>query len=171
MATVIATRANRTAAAAGWAQDTKQAWGSVEITSIAATGEIYQLVRLPKGAVVTGGYLYGDKLDSFATGSSLCSVNLGISTAITLADGTVETTASTSTALGANFALGSDAASQVWKPEQGVRQVPLGGVLLSHGPFLMNDEGFAQVTITSSILALTSGTLGMRVDYYMGQHS
>lgn len=174
MATNVGTRAlaTRQAAAAGWSQNLKSAWGTYEIASIAATGEIYQLCKLPKGAAVVGGYLFGDKLDSIGTGSSLCSVNIGVNqNIITIADNTTVTSASTSTALGASFALGSDAAAQVWKPESGVRNVPLGGLLLTNGPFVMQDDGAAYVTITSSILALTTGTLGLRVDYYMAQHS
>jgi hypothetical protein len=174
MATFFASRVGNTrqSAASGFAQSLLRGWGAIEFTASPAAADTAVLVKLPKGALVIGGKLKGDKLDSTGSGSALMSVNIGIDKAVVLPSGTTVTAASTSTALAANWSIGPDAAAVTgYKPEAGVRNVPLGGLLLSDGPLLTTDECNAYVTFTASALAFTTGTLILEVDYYMAQHA
>lgn len=176
MTVFTATRAGagKQSASAGWAQDVKRAWGTIEYGATAAPtiGDTFVMCKLPKGAMIVGGYLQGDKLDSFGAGSALLSVNIGLDKAIVTATGTTVTSASTSNALAANWSLGSDAAVlHGYKQDLGVRNAPLGGLLLTDGPLLLSDEGNAYITINASALAVTTGTLTLMVDYYMAQHA
>ena len=152
----------------GWAQDLKRAWGTIEVTSNPTIGDTFVMCKLPKGALIMGGALKGDKLDSTGSGSALMSVNIGLDKAVTCADGTTVTSASTSTALGSAWSLGPDAAAVTgYKPETGVRNVPLGGLILTNGPLLTSDDCNAYVIVNASALAFTTGTLTLEVDYYM----
>lgn len=174
MAIQTATRAgfSKSSASAGWAQDVKRQWGSLELTATPLLGDVLQMVKLPKGALIIGGALKGDKIDSVASGSFLMSVNIGLDKAVTIvADGTSVTAASTSNALASAWSIGPDAAAVTgYKPDSNVRNVPLGGLLLTNGPLLTTDECFAQITVNASALAFTTGTLILEVDYYMAQH-
>lgn len=155
----------------GWAAGLKRAWGTIEVATVATIADTYVMCKIPKGALIVGGALKGDKIDSYATGSALMSINIGLDKAITCADGTAVTAASTSTALASAWSIGPDAAAVAgYKPDVGVRNVPLGGLLLTNGPLLMSDETNAYITVNASILALTTGTLTLEVDYIMSQH-
>lgn len=174
MAVYTATRSGTRvpSTASGLAQNLKRAWGTIEFTATPLLGDTIQMCKLPKGAMIVGGALKGDKLDSYATGSSLMSVNIGLDKAITCADGTAVTALSTSTALASAWNLGPDAAAVAgYKPDVGVRNVPLGGLLLTNGPLLTSDETIAYITVNASAVAFTSGTITLEVDYYTAQHS
>ena len=176
MTIFTATRAgaSKPSVASGWSLDIKRAWGTIEYGSTAAPtiADTFVMCKLPKGAMIVGGYLQGDKLDSFGAGSALLSVNIGLDKAITTATGTTVTASSTSNALAANWSLGSDAAGlHGYQPVAGVRNAPLGGLLLTDGPLLVSDEANAYITINASALAVTTGTLTLMVDYYMAQHA
>lgn len=166
--------ASKPSVAAGWSLDVKRAWGTIEYgaTAAPAAADTFVMCKLPKGALIVGGYLQGDKLDSNGTGSSLLSINIGIDKAITTATGTAVTAASTSNCLASNWVLGSDAvAISGYQRADGVRNTPLGGLLLTDGPLLVSDEANAYITINASALAVTTGTLTLMVDYYMAQHA
>lgn len=174
MAVYTATRAgsNRPSSASGWAVDSKRAWGTIEFTATPLLGDTIYMVKLPKGAMITGGFLQGDKIDSVTAGSSLMSINIGLDKAFTTADGTSFTSASGSNALASAWNLGPDAAtSATYKPDNNVRNVPLGGVLLTNGPILTSDETNVYITVNASAVAFTSGTITLLVDYYMAQHA
>lgn len=172
MAAYTATRAGSTksAASVGWAQDTKTGWGTIEVSS-AAPGDVFNMVRIPKGAMIVGGRVLGDKLDSTGAGSACMTVNIGLTATVFTPSGVSYSPTSTSNVLGAAWAFGSDFSAVLGvKPETG-RNLPLGGLLLTEGPLLVTDECFATVTIITSAGGLTTGTLTMQVDYYMAQHS
>ncbi len=177
MATLFSSRggSTRPSAAAGWASDLKRAWGSYEWGAVTSPtiADTIVMCKLPKGAVIVGGYLQGDKIDSAVAGSNLLSINIGLDKAVVLQSGTTVTAASTSNALAAAWALGGGDTAAVtgYKPDTEVRNLPLGGLLLTEGPLLCTDETNAVVVVRASTLALTTGTLTLMVDYYMGQHS
>ena len=172
MVTLTATRAGTTrpAAASGWAQDAKTAWGTIEVSANPAPADIFQMVKLPKGAMIVGGRVLGDKLDSTGAGSACMTVNIGLTAAVVLPNGTTVTVASTSNALGAAWAFGSDFSAVLGYKTDNGRNLPLGGLLLTDGPLLCTDECFATVVVITSAGGITTGTLTMLVDYYMAQH-
>lgn len=174
MATYTATRAGSTkpSAATGWAVELKRAWGTIEVSSNPAPSDSFVMCKLPKGAMIVGGYLQGDKLDSTGSGSACLTINIGVDKAVTAADGTAVTSASTSNALASAWALGPDAVAVTgYKADAGARNLPLGSLLLTNGPLLTSDECNAVVTVITSANGLTTGTLTLMVDYYMAQHS
>lgn len=166
--------ATRQTAAAGWAQDLKRQWGAYEFgaTEHPTISDTITMVKLPKGALIMGGALKGDKIDSFDTGSALLSISIGLDKGVKLLDGTSVSSNSTTNAFASSWALGTDAGAITgYKPQTGVRNVPLGGLLYTDGPLLVTEEGTnVIVTVRASALALTTGTLLMEIDYYMGQH-
>lgn len=174
MAQLRATRAGTKvpSAASGWNSQVQKAWGYYEHDASPAAGDTVVFCKLPKGALVIGGYVKGDKLDSVGSGSSLASINIGLDAAVTTPDGTSVAATSTSNCLLAALNLGPDTAAVTgYKPESGVRNVPLGGLLLTHGPLLTSAECHAYVTWTASALAFTTGTMILEVDYIMTQHN
>lgn len=172
MTVFTATRgaATRASAAAGLASSKITAWGTIEVTTIPVAADIYQMCKLPKGAVILGGRLLGNQLGSGTSFGSTClTLNIGVDCAITLPNGTAVTTASTSTALGV---LTPEGTAQPWKTEVGYNQ-PLGGLLISDGPFTLGDNATVQMAVATVVGAgsFTTGTLTLEVDYYMGSHS
>lgn len=168
-----ATRAgqNKPSISGGLALDVKRAWGTIEVTANPAPLDTFVMCKLPKGAVITGGWLLGDKLDSTGSGSACLTINIGVDKAVTAADGTAVTSASTSNALASSWALGPDAAAVTgYKPDT-ARNLPLGSLLLTNGPLLLSDECNAIVTVITSANGLTTGTLTLYVDYYQSQSS
>ncbi len=175
MATVRATRGGVgfPTQAAGWSGAQQRVWGTYEVGVTPAAADIIIMCKLPKGAMIIGGAVKGDKLESAGSGSGLASVNIGLDAAVVTPDGTTVTAASTSNCLLAALVLGPDTAAVTgYKPEAAVRNVPLGGLLLTHGPLRTTVEPTnVTVTFTASILALTTGTLMVEVDYYMAEHA
>lgn len=179
MTTYSAVRGNvnpRPSISGGLAQDIKRAWASYEYgaAAVVAAGDTIIMCKLPKGALIVGGYLQGDQIDSQSTGSFGLSINIGLDKAVVFAAGanagTTVTSASTSNALAAAWALGPDAAvSATYKPDNAVRNLPLGGLLLTDGPLLTTDECNAYVTVRASATGITTGTLTLLVDYYQSQ--
>ncbi len=88
------------------------------------------------------------------------------------ATGTTVTTSSTSNALASAWALGPDAAAVAgYKPDAGVRNVPLGSLLLTDGPLYVTDECNVIVKATNTVCGFTTGEMVLYVDYYMSTHS
>ncbi len=162
--------ATRQPAAEGSAQSKHTAWGTIEVTILPVAADIYQMCKLPKGAVLLGGRLLGNNLGSGTSfGSSSLTLNIGVDCAVTLPNGTTVSTASTSTALGV---LTPEGTAQPWKTETGYNQ-PLGGLLITDGPFTLSDNATAQMAVATVIASgsFTTGTLTLEVDYYMGTHA
>lgn len=153
--------------ALGWSRAMFKSVGLYEVDVTFTAADKLNMCKLPRGAVITGGWLKGDKLDSAGSGSALASINIGVDCACkTLYDRTSISAASTSIALLDTWSIGPDAAASVHQ-ELGYRNVPLGGLLSTVGPLVTQDDCNVYVTWTSSILALTSGTMILEVDYYM----
>lgn len=174
MVTRTATRAGvlKTAAATGWAQDVKRAWGTFEYgaDAVQAVADTIVMCKLPKGAIVVGGLLTGDKIDSNLAGSALLSINIGIDQAVVLPNGTTVTSASTSVALANAWSLGPDAAVIVGVNGENGRRMQLGGLLVTDGPLLCTADCNAYIVTNATALNLTTGTLTLLVDYYMASH-
>jgi hypothetical protein len=170
MATITTTQASpsKQANSSGWSGQIQKAVGVSEVSAIAVLGDKIELCKLPKGAVITGGWLKGDKLDSNGSGSALASVNIGVDCAVkAFSDRTSVSAASTSIALLSTWSIGPDAGAITGYQAAGVRNVPLGGLLSTMGPLETQDECKVYLTWSSSILALTTGTLIVEVDYFM----
>ncbi len=155
MTTFTATRAASgfPVAAGGNAGEKKTAYGTIEITTNPLAGDLYYFCRVPKGAVIVGGRVQGDKLDSSGSGSALLDIDMGVDDG-----GTVDTDA-----LG-NFGVWNPAAVAGYKPEIG-HNFPLGGVLMSEGSYTCSNETIVRGTVVASGLAFTTGTLSVYVDY------
>lgn len=171
MATFRATRssAKRPAAAVGWAASTQKAWGTIEIDTLPVALDAYEMLRLPKGAVVLGGTLYGDKLASGTSfGSQNLAWNVGVNVAVVTPDGTTVSTLSTSTAMGN---IKPEGAALDLKNDTGYNQA-VGGLLVTHGPFRLTDNGLVSLICTSAptIGSFSTGTISLVVEYAMEQH-
>lgn len=120
-----------------------------------------KMARLPKGAVILGGRLYGANLDSTGSGSALLDVDVGVDMG-----GTVDTDM-----LG-NFGVISSAAVAGVKPEVGY-DMPLGGLLRTQGPQTMTgDYNDVYITVVASAAGQTeTGSLGLEIRYRIGSHS
>ena len=158
MTTYTATRAASTfpvAGGVGNAQSLKVAHGTIEISANPAPADIFQMCRVPKGAVIVGGRVIADKLDSIGSGSALLDIDIGLNDA-----GTTDTDA-----LG-NFGVWNGAAVAGTKPESG-HNFPLGGLLISAGPITTTGEAIVEAYVVASAVAFATGTLSVTVDYYV----
>jgi hypothetical protein len=156
--TTIATRGAANfpvAGGVGNASSKKIAWGSVDLSANPAPTDIFQMCRVPKGAVIVGGRVMGDKLDSIGSGSALLDMDVGLN------DGGTRDT----DALG-NFGVWNGAAIAGVKPESG-HNFPLGGLLIQSGPITCANETIVEVAVVASALAFATGTLTVEVDYYV----
>jgi hypothetical protein len=169
--TAIPAGRNKPAKAAGWAGAAMVATGTIDTTAALVGADVYRFCRLPKGAVVVGGRLMSDALVSGTFASQCLTLNIGVDVAVKTALGTSVTTASTSTALGANLAPNSDVVAGTGSGENAI-DIPLGGLLLTDGPFRLTDNGIVYMTVVSSGGAgsQVAGTFTVVVDYFMEQH-
>lgn len=160
--------ANKSSKSHGQAYEKKIGWGSFEITDsgpMAANSIIY-MVKIPKGAMITGGRVYGDPIDSSGSGSALASIHVGLSMGFTGIDGTVYGSTTATACLLSSLAVGPDAVAVTGIKATNTRNYPFGGLVVTNGPLAVADEGYAMVTWTASALALTTGTLNIEVEYY-----
>lgn len=161
VATLAPRNANVTPAAGGAhdCQVTNAIWADGGTVALAANDRIL-LARLPKGAVIIGGRVYGKNLDSTGTGSALLDIDIGVDMG-----GTVDTDQ-----LG-NFGIWSSAAVTGIKPEVGY-DMPLGGLLRTAGPQIMTgDYNHVYATVVASAAGQTSGSIGLELRYKIGQLS
>jgi hypothetical protein len=175
MATTYAVNAlpNKNAAAIGHAQNAKVAWGYYQIADsgpMAANSIIY-MCKVPKGAYITGGRVYGDPIDSSGTSSALGCIHIGTDKGVTGVDGTVYGATSTTAILVSSLPLGPDAVADTTRKNTNQRNWPFGGVVISNGPLLTSDDTLIQVTFTASALALTTGYMRVEVEYYSSTDS
>jgi hypothetical protein len=134
-------------------------WSDSSATTLLANDRIL-LARLPKGAVIVGGRVYGKNMDSTGSGSALLDIDIGVDMG-----GTVDTDQ-----LG-NFGIWSSAAVTSVKPEVGY-DMPLGGVLRTVGPQTMTgDYNNVYATVVASAAGQTAGTIGLELRYKIGQLS
>lgn len=118
------------------------------------------MARLPKGAVIIGGRVYGKNLDSVGSGSALLDLDVGVDMG-----GTFDTDQ-----LG-NFGIWSSAVVAGYKPEVGY-DMPLGGLLRTAGPQTMTgDYNNVYLTVVASAAGQDSGAVGLEIRYKIGSHS
>lgn len=182
MATYVSTQAGapRSANAVGFAgqkqvavgsfPDVSAAAGTATVTTGPISGDIYRMCKLPKGAVVVGGRVFGSRMSSGTSyGSSSLSFNAGFS-------GTVKTLGGTSIGLTTvSNALG--AINPTYVEVSGITNDSgldhrLGGLLYSLGPLVLSEDQFVQLKVTGTAVSFVSaGALSLEVEYYMGVHA
>lgn len=131
------------------------AWGTIEVAANPTASDVYEMCRIPKGAVVTGGYIYSDDLDTNAT--ETLDLDIGW-----LANG-VE--AADPDGFGNLGVLGTDTVAGI-KPESGY-QYPFGGKLITDGPQSFSAETVIAVTCVATAATFAAGTLTVVVNYYV----
>ncbi len=156
MATVTATRAAATfpVAGSGTAGNRKTAYGSYSFTANPAAATIIELCRVPKGAVVLGGRVFGKSIES---STEVFDADIG------WAGNGVE--AADPDGFG-NFGVWAAAAVAGTKPETGVNMA-FGGVLIgaAGGPQAFSAETTIQLVVNASASVFTTGTVHCVVDY------
>lgn len=130
------------------------AYGMVNIEANPADGDIYQMVRVPKGATVVGGYLQAVDLD---TGTEALDMDIGWA-----ANGT---DAADPDGFGNLGVLTGDAITGI-KPEAGLFY-PLGGVLFSAGPKTFAEETIVQVEANVAANADGTGKMWIVIHYVL----
>lgn len=156
MATFTATRAASTfpvTAITGGVMNV--AWGTIEVAANPVAADVYEMCRLPPGAVVVGGYIYSDDLDTNAT--ETLDLDIGW-----LANGTE---AADPDGFGNLGVLGTDTVAGI-KPESGY-QYPFGGKLITDGPQSFTAETVVAVTCVATAATFAAGTLSLVVHYYV----
>lgn len=166
---------------AGWAGQRMTAWntvvladtrGTTPITTGPLDGDVYRMVRVPKGAVVIGGQVYASRFASgTSAASTTCKLNIGFSGAFKdLVDGTSYGATTASQALGAQVPVDfAEASVGSIKGESGLN-FALGGLLYSLGPLLMTEDNWVQIKFCGSGTSFISGSaISLGVDYYIAE--
>lgn len=156
MATLTATNASATKPVGGhgYAGSAKRAISTYSVTASLPAATLIRMVRLPKGAIVTGGQFFGSVIE--VTVQTL-DIDVGYeSNGTDTAD---------PDAFG-NFGTLNGTAVAGVKPETGY-SYPLAGVLLTAGPKTLAAETIIGLTVNASATTWTSGTLGLIVDYVL----
>lgn len=131
------------------------AHGTINIDSNPVAADTIQMCRIPKGAVITGGRLTGDKLETSTSGATL-TIKIGHSINGVL----------TSDSMG-DFGAVSAAAVTGIKPEVGYNY-PLGGLLMSAGAIgPLSAEAIVTITVSASATNFSTGDLNLFVQYYV----
>lgn len=131
------------------------AWGTIEVAVNPVAADIYEMCRIPAGAVVVGGRIYGDDLDTNATETLDIDVGwLANGTEVADPDG-----------LGNLGAMTTDTVAGV-KPEAGYN-FNLGGTLITAGPQSFSAETVIAVTTVATAATFAAGTLSVVVYYYV----
>lgn len=156
MATYTATEAlaGATAYGTGDAGTVKAAVGSMEFGTALASADVLQFCRVPAGAVVIGGWLYGDDLD---TGTESLDIDIGWA-----ANGNE---AADADGLGNLGTITGDAVTGI-KPEASI-WYPLGGVLRTTAPQLFTAETLITGVVNAAPDATGTGALTLVVLYVM----
>ncbi len=129
------------------------AYGEISVTANPVAADIYELVRLPAGATVIGGYFYADDIDTNATET----LDLDLGWAANGVD------ALDADGFGNMGILDGDAITGL-KPEVGVFR-PLGGVLFTDGPKTFARETVIQVTCVATAATFAAGKMWVKIDY------
>jgi hypothetical protein len=129
------------------------AYGQLEVTANPAASDVFELCRIPKGAVVVGGWIRSDDLDTNATET----LDLDVGWA---ANGT---DAADPDGFGNLGVMGTDTVAGI-KPEAGYN-FPFGGVLITDGPKAFAAETVVTVTVVAAAATFAAGTLSVVVNY------
>lgn len=150
--TVTAARAAASFPVAGASQagDVKVAWGTYSIAAVTAANDVIQMCRVPAGATVIWGLLYGEDID---TGTASWDADFGwAANADEVADPD-------------GFGnMGVIAGTAVGNSEAGVF-APLGGVLKTAGPKTFTKETLLQLTVIAAANAGGTGRITAIVFY------
>lgn len=154
--TLIATRAKSTfpVAGNGPAMNLKVATGTYEIGAAVETGDIFEMCKVPAGAVVVMGWLYGDDID---TGTEALDMDIGWKAT---ADEVTDTDG-----FGNLGTITGDVITDL-KPEVSIFY-PLGGVLRTAGPKRFSAEATLQLYVNTASNAGHVGTITLVVLYFM----
>lgn len=135
-----------------------QQFGTIEIAggNLLEAGDVLRMVRVPPMAIVTGGRVYGDDLD---TGTETLDFDIGW-----LANGGSGTYDAADADGFGNLGVMSGDVIAEWKPVAGIF-VPFQGLLLTDGPIQFTRETFIALTVNAAAAAGGTGTLTMVVDY------
>ena len=131
------------------------AHGTYEIAANVEDGDIFEMCKIPAGALILDGVMYGDDLDTNATET----LDLDLGWAANGAE------AADPDGLG-NFGVVTGDAVAGYKPEVGIR-LPLGGVMLTGGPQLFTKETTIQVEANAAAATGGTGTLTVVIYYTM----
>lgn len=129
------------------------AYGTIEVAANPVAADIYELCRIPRGAVVVGGRIYSDDLDTNATET----LDLDVGWA---ANG-VE--AADPDGFGNLGVMGTDTVAGV-KAEAGYN-FAFGGKLVTDGPQSFSAETIITVTCVATAATFAAGTLSVVVYY------
>lgn len=141
-------------AGSGPALNMKVAYGSFNIAAVVEVGDIFEICKLPAGAVVVGGYFYGADID---TGTETLDMDVGWK---------ANTAEITDTDGFGNFGvLDGDVVAQI-KPEVSI-WYPLGGVLRTAGPKKFTAETTIQLYVNAVSNAGHVGIVTVVVHYVM----
>lgn len=129
------------------------AYGTIEVTANPVANDVYQMCKLPAGAVVLGGRIYSDDLDTNAAET----LDLDIGWAANGAE------AADPDGFGNLGVMGTDTVAGI-KPESGYNYA-FGGVLITDGPKAFTAETTVTVTCVATAATFAAGTLSVVVYY------
>lgn len=131
------------------------AWGTIEVAANPVAADIYEMCRIPAGAIVVGGRITSDDLDTNAT--ETLDLDVGW-----LANG-VE--AADPDGFGNLGVFTTDTVAGV-KPEAGYN-FAFGGKLITDGPQAFTAETVIAVTCVATAATFAAGTLSVVVYYHV----
>lgn len=131
------------------------AYGTIEVAANPVAADVYEMCRLPAGAVVVGGRFLSDDLDTNAT--ETLDLDVGW-----LANGTES---ADSDGLGNFGVFTTDTVAGV-KPESGYN-FALGGKLITDGPQAFTAETVIAVTCVATAATFAAGTMSVVVYYFV----
>lgn len=130
------------------------AWGKIELAANPTAADIAQMCKVPAGATVIGGMLYGDDID---TGTEALDIDIGwAATAAEVAD--PDGFGNLGVITGDAFATGN------LSVVAGI-MIPLQGVLLTDGPKTFSADATIQLVFNAPANAGGTGTLSLVVYY------
>lgn len=129
------------------------AWGTIEVTANPVTSDVYEMCRVPRGAVVVGGRIMSDDLDT--NGTETLDLDIGwLGNGVDAAD---------PDGFGNLGVMGTDTVPGI-KAEGGYNY-PFGGVLITDGPKAFAAETTIAVTCIATAATFAAGTLSIVVYY------
>jgi hypothetical protein len=129
------------------------AYGVIEVGANPVANDVYEMCRIPAGAVVIGGRIYSDDLDTNAT--ETLDLDIGW-----LANGAE---AADPDGFGNLGVQGTDTVAGI-KPEAGYNY-GFGGKLVTDGPQAFTRETVIAVTCVATAATFAAGTLSVVVEY------
>lgn len=129
------------------------AYGTVSVSANPSANDVFEMCRIPKGAVVVGGWIRSGDLDTNATET----LDLDVGWAANGSD------AADPDGFGNLGVMGTDTVAGA-KPEAGYN-FPFGGVLITEGPKAFAAETTITVTCVATAATFAAGTLSVCVHY------